>query len=279
MITLIDFSKLLSPETFSMLADKGLGFAGKLVGAIAVLVIGLWIVGKVTALLKKTMEKNNVDKSLVPFLTSLVSSLLKVLVFLSAASMLGFELTSFVAILGAMAFAVGMALQGSLGNFAGGVLILLLKPFRVGDLITAMGHTGFVEEIEIFATTLKTPDNKKIILPNGTLQSSAIENISTLGEISVWMTFGIGYGDDIDKARAVIQEVSDRCPNLLPGKDTTIAVSELGDSSVNFAVRPWTTPAHFWDVHGFFHEEIKKAFDKNAIGIPYPTMDVNVFKN
>lgn len=274
-----DLSKLISADTLTMIQEKGLGFAGKVVGALAVLIIGLWIVGKITNILRKTMEKNNVDASLAPFLTSVVSSLLKVLVVISAASMLGFELTSFVAILGAMAFAVGMALQGSLGNFAGGVLILLLKPFKVGDLITAMGHTGFVEEIQIFATTLKTPDNKKIILPNGALQSSAIENISTNGDISVWMTFGIGYGDDIDKARSVIQEVNDRCPNLLPGKTTDIKIIELADSSVNFAVRPWCDAANYWDVHFFFMEEIKKAFDKNNIGIPFPQMDVHVHKD
>ena len=261
------------------LSDMAIGYAPKLVGALLVLIIGLWLVGKISNLIKKALLNNKVDASVAPFLASVISSLLKVLVFISAATMLGFEMTSFVAILGAMAFAIGMALQGSLGNFAGGVLILLLKPFKVGDLINAMGYVGVVEEIQIFGTTLKTPENKKVILPNGALQSSAIENISSNGDISVFMTFGIGYNDDIDHAKKIIKEVSDRCPNLLPNKETLIQVSELADSSVNFAVRPWTDAAYYWDVHFFFHEEIKKAFDKNNIGIPFPQMDVHVHKN
>ncbi len=252
------------------------GMLKTLLLAIAALVIGFMIIGWVVKFIKNIMSKNNVDRDLQPFLASIVSVGLKVALMIAVAGMFGVETTSFVAIIGAMAFAVGMALQGSLGHFASGVLILLFKPYRTGDLVDIQGHVGVVEEIQIFNTVLLTPDNKKIIIPNGNVTNGAITNISGQGEIKVVMSYGIGYSDDIDKAKATIQQVADACPHVLHDKDVDIFVEALGDSSVNFAVRPWAKSEHYWDVFFYMHENIKKAFDKENIGIPYPTMDLNV---
>ncbi|MBR9919264.1 MAG: mechanosensitive ion channel [Bacteroidetes bacterium] len=257
------------------LMDKVVDYAPKVVGAILMLVIGFWIAGRVTQMLKKAMRRRNLDESIRPFLASLVSTGLKVLVLLSVAQMFGFETTSFVAILGGLGFAIGIALQGSLGHFAGGVMILTFKPYRVQDLVDLGGKTGVVEEIGVFNTMLRTLDNKRVIIPNGVVTSDVITNISGQGEIRVDMTFGIGYGDDIDKARSVIQKVADSCPQVLKEKPVDIFVSELADSSVNFAVRPWAKSEHYWDVYFYMHENIKKSFDKEGVSIPFPQMDVH----
>ena len=251
-------------------------YAPKVVGAILTLIIGFWIAGWLTKLVRRLMEKRGVDESIRPFLTSIVSVGLKILVILSVAQKFGIETTSFVAIFGAMAFAIGMALQGSLGHFASGVMILLFKPFRVGDLVELSGKVGVVEEISVFNTVLLTPDNKKVIIPNGVVTSGVIINISGQGEIRVDMTYGIGYSDDIDKARTIIQQVADSCPNIDRSKPVDIFVSELGDSSVNFAVRPWCKSEYYWDVFFYMQENIKKAFDKEGVSIPFPQMDVHM---
>ena len=251
-------------------------YAPQVVGAVLALIIGLWIIGRITKLSINMMEKANVDKSLLSFLGSLIGIGLKLMLFLAVASQFGIETSSFVAVLAAASFAVGMALQGSLSNFAGGVLILFFRPFKIGDLITAQGFTGEVQEIQIFNTILLTQQNEKIIIPNGPLSNGPITNISGQGTIRVDMVFGIAYGDDIDKARSVIQSVIDECPTALKDKAHDILVTELADSSVNFATRVWTPSANYWDTYFYMHENIKKAFDNNGINIPYPTMDVNV---
>ena len=250
-------------------------YAPSVLMAIVTLVVGFWIIGWIRKLVERALVKGGVDESLRPFLLSLISVGLKVLLLLSVASKFGVETTSFVAILGAMAFAIGLALQGSLGNFASGVMILLFKPYKVGDLVEVQGHTGFVNEIQIFNTLLLTQDNRKIIIPNSIVTSGAITNISGQGEIRVDMTFGIGYTDDIDKARTIIQKVADSCPQVLQSKPVDIFVSELADSSVNFAVRPWCNSEYYWDVYFYLHENIKKEFDNNNISIPFPQMDVH----
>lgn len=255
--------------------DMAVEYAPSVLVAILTLIIGFWIIGWITKLLRNTLRKRGVDESITPFLVSLVSVGLKVLLLLSVASKFGVETTSFVAILGAMAFAIGMALQGSLGNFASGVMILLFKPYKVGDLVDVQGNTGVVKEIQIFNTILMTPDNKKVILPNSVVTSGAITNISGQGEIRVDMTYGIGYTDDIDKAKAIIQQVADSCPQIDKNKPVDIFVSELADSSVNFAVRPWAKSEHYWDVYFYMHENIKKEFDKQGVSIPFPQMDVH----
>lgn len=254
------------------------GYAPKVVGALVALIIGLWIIGRITRFAENMMGKSNVDVSLRKFLGSLINVGLKIMLFLAVASQFGVETSSFVAVLAAASFAVGMALQGSLGNFAGGVMLLFFRPFNVGDLISAQGFTGVVEEIQIFNTVLLTPDNKKIIIPNGALSNGPITNISGQGKIRVDMVFGIAYGDDIDKARTVIQQVINECPSAMKNTEHDILVTELADSSVNFATRVWTDPATYWDTYFYMHENIKKSFDANGLNFPYPTMDVNISK-
>lgn len=253
-------------------------YAPKIIGAVLTLIIGLWIANWLTRQSKAFMRARGVDHNVVPFLASVISVGLKVMVLLSVASMFGIETTSFIAIFSALAFAIGLALQGSLGHFASGVLILIFKPYKVGDLVRIGGETGNVEEIQVFNTLLLTPDGKRVIIPNGIVTSGVITNISGPGTIRVDMTFGISYSDDIDRARKVIQEVADGCPMVLKSPPIDILVSELGDSSVNFAVRPWCNSEHFWDVYFYMHEHIKKAFDKSGVSIPFPQLDVHLPK-
>ncbi len=248
----------------------------KVIGAILTLIIGFWIIGRITNVLSRAMEKRDFDPTIRPFLTSLVSVGLKILLLLSVAQMFGVETTSFVAIFGALAFAVGLALQGNLAHFAAGILVLIFKPFRVGDFIVTQGYSGTVKEIQIFNTILTTLDSRIIIIPNGQITSGPIENLTASVERKVPMVFGISYKDDIDKARKVIQEVADACPHILHDKPVDILITELGDSSVNFAVRPWAKTEDYWDVHFYMHEHIKKAFDQNGVSIPFPQMDVHV---
>ncbi len=250
-------------------------YAPKVVGAILTLLIGFWIASRLTNVVKKQLQRSRMDESVQPFLVSLVSVGLKVLVLLSVASMFGIQTTSFIAIFSALAFAVGMALQGSLGNFASGVLILTFKPYQIGDLVDLDGHVGHVREIQVFNTHLITLDNRRIIIPNGIITSNVITNISGQGIMGVDMTFGIGYPDDIDKARAVIEKVAAECPDVLDEPQTLIAVSEHGASSVNFLVRPWCNSDKYWNVYFYMHEHVKKEFDKAGVGIPFPQMDVH----
>jgi len=249
------------------------------IGAIVTLIIGFWVIGLLTRALKRTMEKRGLDPTIRPFLASLVSVGLKVLLLLSVAGMFGVETTSFIAIFSALAFAVGLALQGNLSHFASGILILIFKPFRVGDFIVAQGYSGTVKEIQIFNTILTTLDNRIIIMPNGSITSGPIENLTSPGERKVDMTFGIGYPDDIDKARSVIDQVIQNTPNVLLDKGYDILVKELGDSSVNFAVRVWVKVADYWGVYFHMQEHVKKEFDKAGVGIPFPQMDVHVHQN
>lgn len=267
---------LFDPEKIS---DFVVDYAPKVVGAILTLIIGFIIIGWIVGMLKKMMVKRGIDPTISPFLTSLVSVGLKIMLLLSVAGMFGIETTSFVAIFGAMAFAIGMALQGSLGHFASGVMILIFKPYRVGDLVDLAGSVGVVQEVQVFNTILLTPDNKKIIIPNGVVTSGVITNISGQGEIRVDMTYGIGYDDDIDHAKSIIRQVAKGCPQILQNKAVDVFVSELADSSVNFAVRPWAKSEHYWDVFFYMQENIKKQFDQAGIGIPYPQMDLHVKSN
>ena len=259
-----------------MISEMLIGYAPKVLGAIVTLIIGFWIANIVASKARKQMEKREIDASLVPFLTSIIKITIKILVLFSAASMFGIEVTSFVAIFGALAFAVGLALQGQLGHMAAGILILFFKPFKVGDFIVTNGYSGVVKEIQIFVTTLVTLDNRIIIVPNGTITSSPLENLTTNPIRKVPMTFGISYTADIDKAKQVIKQVVDSCDKVLHDQPTDIFVLELGDSSVDFAVRPWVKTEDYWAVFFYMQENIKKEFDKAGIGIPFPQMDVHV---
>ena len=260
------------------ITELAIQYAPKVVGAIITLIIGFWLAGSLARIVRKNLEKRNVDETLVPFFGSMVGVGLKILVLLSAASMFGIEVTSFVAILGAVAFAVGMALQGNLGHMAAGILILIFKPYRVGDFIESQGHSGTVREVQLFTTILTTLDNRVVIIPNGEVTSGPIVNLTMNDKRKVPMTFGISYTDDIDKARSVIKRVVESCPGILQDHPTDILISELGDSSVNFAVRPWCMSEKYWDVYFYMHENIKKEFDKEQIGIPFPQMDVHLHK-
>ncbi len=248
-----------------------------LIGAIVVLIIGLWIVKKITKVFAKLLDRKAVDKSLQPFLTSLFNVLLKVLLVISVMSMIGIEMTSFIAILGAFALAIGVALSGTLQNFAGGVIILILKPFKNGDFIEAQGFIGTVHEIQIFSTILKTVDNKTVLLPNGALSTSPLTNYSTEAQRRVDLVFGIGYNDDIEKAKSVLWDIINADTRVLKDPKAFVAVSELADSSVNFTVRLWVNSADYWGVHFDTIEKVKKEFDAKGISIPFPQRDIHIF--
>lgn len=262
-------------DQFTSLA---IAYAPKVLGALVTLVLGFWLARVIANKLRVALEKKEVDASLIPFLHSLVLILIKVMVLFSAASMFGLQVTSFVAIFSALAFAIGMALQGNLSHMAAGILILFFKPFRVGNFIVTQGYSGTVKEIQIFNTILTTLDNRIIIIPNGAIMSGPIENLTANDMRKVPMTFGIGYGDDIDKAREVIKRVASECPHIDQEQPVDVIVTELADSSVNFAVRPWCKTPDYWTVYAYMHEHIKKAFDKEGIGIPFPQMDVHLHK-
>lgn len=253
-------------------------YGPKLIGAIITLIIGWWVIKIIQKALRKTFERREMDLSLRGFLNSMIGILLKVLLLVSVAGMMGIEMTSFIAVLGAAGLAVGMALSGTLQNFAGGVMILLFKPFKVGDFIQAQGHMGSVNEIQIFNTILKTPDNKTIIIPNGGLSTSSMVNFSTEPRRRVDFTFGIGYGDDVDKAKEVLLRLINEDSRILQDPAPFIAVSELADSSVNLVVRVWAEAANYWGIFFELTEKVYKAFDKEGLNIPFPQMDVHVQK-
>ncbi|GJM33252.1 MAG: mechanosensitive ion channel protein [Saprospiraceae bacterium] len=252
----------------------------RVAGALLTLIIGFWIIGWLAGYLRKTLEKRNVDPTIRPFLVSIVSVGLKVLVLLSVANQFGIETTSFIAIFGALAFAIGLALQGSLGHFASGVLLLVFKPYKVGDLVEiGGGQTGTVQEIQVFNTILLTLDNKKILVPNGVVTSNVITNISGQGIIGVELTYGIGYNDSIDKAREIILKVGKECPYILDEPKQAVVVAELGDSSVNLATRPFANSENYWATFFYMQEHVKKEFDKGGVSIPFPQMDVHMDKD
>ncbi len=258
------------------ISDMIIGYAPKVIGAILVLIIGFWIANRIAKAAQNMMAKQGIDVSLQGFLGSLVSVALKIMVLLAAAGMFGIETTSFVAVFGALAFAIGMALQGSLGHFASGVLLLVFKPYKVGDLVTiGGGQTGTVEGIQIFNTVLKTLDNKRIIVPNGVVTSNVITNISGQETVGVELTYGIDYGDDIDKAREAILRVGRECPYILDSPAQGVVVAELGDSSVNLATRPFCKSEHYWDTFFYMQENVKKEFDKSGLNFPFPQVDMH----
>ncbi|MGD8666425.1 MAG: mechanosensitive ion channel [Desulfobacterales bacterium] len=254
-------------------------FGVKILAALAVFIIGRWVVKYVRRLILRIMEKREVDPTLTKFVTNLIYFALLTFVIVAALGMLGIQTTSFIAVLGAAGLAVGLALQGSLSNFAAGVLMIIFRPFKVGDLIEAAGATGVVEEVQIFTTQLLTPDNKTIIIPNAQITSDTITNYTTKGTRRADMVIGIGYEDDIDKARAIISDVLSQDERILKEPATQIAVSELADSSVNFTVRPWVKAQDYWGVIFDATETIKKRFDAEEISIPYPQRDVHVYEH
>lgn len=245
-------------------------YSPKVLTALAILIIGLFIIGFIIKITKKVMAKRGVDETLQKFLANLLNWTLKILLFVSVAAKLGIETTSFAAVIAAAGLAIGLALQGSLSNFAGGALIMIFKPFKVGDLIEAQGELGVVKEIQIFTTQINTPTNKLVIIPNGALSNGNITNYSAEGILRVDLTMGVSYDADIKQTKEVLMKVLKSNPKVLQDPEPTINVSELADSSVNFAVRPWSTVADYWDVYFGITEECKLALDKAGIEIPYP---------
>ncbi|EIK44148.1 small-conductance mechanosensitive channel [Cellvibrio sp. BR] len=247
----------------------------KILIALLIFVIGQLVAKFVAGMLGKILGRTKLDKILVEFIQSLVNALLLVFVIVAALDQLGVNTNSVIAVLGAAGLAIGLALQGSLQNFAAGFMLLIFRPFKSGDFVEAAGVSGIIDKIGIFSTIMHTGDNKQVIIPNGTIYSSNIINYSARGTRRIDMVFGIGYRDDIRLARDVIAKVISADARVLPEPEPLIAVGELGAHSVNFYVRPWVKADEFWDVKFALTEQIKLAFDENGISIPFPQMDIH----
>ena len=267
-------------DKLDFIIKKGIDLAfehgPRFIGALIVLIAGLYIAKIIEKISGRMMRKSKVEESLLYFIKGLIGTLLKMLVIVSFLGMIGVEMTSFVAILGALGLAVGMALSGTLQNFAGGVIILLFKPFKVGDLIEGNGHLGRVKEIRIFVTVLLTPENKTIIIPNGPLSNNDIVNYNTEGKIRIDLLMGISYNASIKDARRVLLEVMNKHPKVLQNPAPFVGVYELGDHAVNLAVRPYSLPQDYWEVYFDVYESGKEALDAANIEISFPQMDVHV---
>ncbi len=257
----------------------GMEYGVKIIAALLVLVIGMWIAKAIRKGVAKLMQRRNVDPTLISFVSSLLYVALQVFVIVAALEKLDIRTTSFIAILGAAGLAVGLALQGSLSNFAAGVLMIIFKPFKVGDFVEAGGVAGSVVEIGIFTTILNTPDNKKVIVPNAHATGGNITNFNANGTRRVDLVAGISYGDDIDKAKAVIKAILDADARILKDPVPTVAVVAMADSSVNIVVRPWVKGSDYWGVYFDTTEAIKKKFDENDITIPFPQRDVHIYEH
>lgn len=268
----------ISQEQIDAIVAAVVDYGIRILLALVIFFVGKWVAGLVRGIIRRGMEKRNVEPTLVGFLTSILYYLLMVIVIIAAISKLGVQTTSFVAIVGAAGLAVGLALQGSLSNFASGVLIILFKPFKVGDFIEAGGVMGGVDEIGILTTHMHTPDNKAIILPNSQVLSGAITNFNALGTRRCDMVFGISYSDDIDKAKQILTDIVVKDERCLKDPAPQISVSELGDSSVNFVVRPWVKGDDYWGVFFDTQEAVKKRFDAEGVSIPFPQRDVHLFQ-
>jgi small conductance mechanosensitive channel len=248
----------------------------KVIAAVAILVIGRIVAKIVRKILGKILSKSKVDDTLISFLTSVVFVAIMAFVVIAALGQLGVQTTSFVAVIGAAGLAVGLALQGSLANFAAGVLMIIFKPFKVGDYIEAGGTAGTVAAIGIFTSDLKTPDNKKVIVPNAKVTGDNIINYTANDQRRVDIVAGVSYSDDLDKVRRVLEDILSQDERVLTDPAPTIGILELADSSVNFAVRPWVATADYWNVYFSLQEQIKRRFDAEGISIPFPQRDVHM---
>ena len=266
-------------EYFDLVKNLLLKYTPRFITAIILLIIGLWLIKRVAFLINKLMKKKGVDSSLQTFLGSLISISLKIFLIITVLSQAGIETTSFIAALGATGLAIGLALQGSLSNFAGGALILFFKPFKVGDLIKAQGEIGEVKEIQILVTKLSIAGNKIAILPNGPLANGNIINYNEGGKLRVDINIGISYNADIKQARKVLMDVMYAHPDLLNDPAPSVKVSGLGDNAVNLLLRPWTVPEKYWPVFFGVLEDAKEALDKAGIGIPFPQRDVHIYEH
>ena len=269
----MDFNNIISSlQTFA--AIYGL----KIIAAIVIFVVGRWVARALRNATKKMMAKGDVDETLISFVGNLTYIALLAFVIIAALSQLGIQTTSFIAVIGAAGLAIGLALQGSLANFAAGVLMIIFRPFKAGDYIEGAGVAGTVEEVKIFATQLKTPDNKTIIVPNAKMMGDNITNYSAKDTRRVDMVIGVGYGDDLKKVREILEDILAKDDRILEDPAPTIGVLELGDNSVNFAVRPWVKTEDYWCAYFDVTETVKRRFDEEGISIPYPQRDVHLYE-
>ncbi len=267
----IDWDRVLD-----MLATTGVDFGINIITALVIFYVGRMVTNILAGGLRRVLERQQIDKTLTTFIFNLVRITLLVFVVIAAIGALGVQTTSFIAVLGAAGLAVGLALQGSLSNFAAGVLIVLFRPYKVGDWIEGAGIAGTVLEVQILTTVLKTGDNKRVIVPNSQIMGSIITNYSAHDTRRIDLVVGVGYGDDLDKVRKTIEEVIGAEERVLEDPPCQVAVSELADSSVNFVVRPWVATSDYWPVRFALTEAIKKRFDQEGISIPFPQRDVHI---
>lgn len=260
------------------LVELTMTYGGKLLLAIVTLIVGLWLIGKLNKGLRRAFEMRSFDQTLQSFLANLVGMILKILLLVSVVSMLGVQMTSFIALLGAAGLAIGMALSGTMQNFAGGVMLLIFKPFKVGDFIEAQGHMGTVKEVQIFHTILNTPDKRTVIIPNGGLSTGSMTNFSTEPIRRLDWTFGISYTDNIDKAREIIIGIVSADERVHKDPAPFVGLINLGDSSVDLVTRVWVFAADYWDLFFEINEKVKKEFDKQGISIPFPQRDVHLIQ-
>ena len=255
---------------------RGLTLVANVVAALAIFIVGRWVAKLITKLVRKVLAKGKVDETLVKFLGNIVYGLLLALVAIAAVGRLGVDTTSFAAVIAAAGLAVGLALKDSLGNFAAGVMLIIFKPFKVGDFVEAAGTAGVVEEIHVFSTFMRSGDNKQIIVPNGAIIGGTITNVSAKPTRRIDLVVGCGYDDDIKAVKDFLVETLDGDDRILPDPKPVVAVHELGDSSINFVVRPWVNSGDYWAVRWDLTERIKLGFDERGFNIPYPTQDIHV---
>jgi len=260
------------------LYDWALLYGIRIVGAILIIVLGRMVVGILTKVIRRLLRKGQADETLAKFVVSLTKIALMAFVFIAALGTLGVQTASFVAVIGAAGLAIGFALQGSLANFASGVMLIIFRPFKSGDFVEAGGTMGSVEAIQIFNTIMKTPDNKKIIVPNSKITTDTITNFSAMDTRRIDLVFGIGYGDDIRKAKETLVKILADDSRVLKDPAPTVAVSELADSSVNFVVRPWVNASDYWPTYFDLTEKVKLTFDEQGISIPFPQQDVHMYQ-
>ena len=263
-------------DMMNSLIEIGSSIGISLLMALAILIVGRQLVKLILRLITVALEKSKVEDTVRIFVTNLLNTLLMILVFIAAINQLGIETTSIIAVLGAAGLAIAQALQGSLSNFAAGILIVIYRPYKVGDYIEAGNHPGTVKDIQIFSTVLKTPDNKIVVVPNGSIMNGSIVNYSDQDTRRVDLIISCSYEDDIDKVRSILEDILKKEKRILKDPKPQIAVAELADSSVNFIFRPWVKRTDYLPVYYSLLEEVKKRFDKEGISIPYPQSDVHI---
>ena len=265
---------------YDKLTELSADYVPKIVLALLTLFVGFWVIRKIVALVQLGIKSSGLDETLSNFISSIINVILRVMLILAVAGMFGVNTTSFIAIISALMVGVGMAMNGMLGHLVSGIMLMIFKPFKVGDLVKIGGNAsiGTVHKITAFNTVLKTLDNQRVIISNSNVTGNDINNISGQGTVGVELTFGIAYSNDIQKARQIILDVGKDCPYILDNPEQKVVVSNLGDSSVDLSTRPFCNSDNYWDTLFFMNEQVKLEFDKHGIGIPYPTMDVNLIK-